>query len=80
MVYIKPDMPINVYACSAYLQQNPSSPWYHQFQIDEKKKPAVGLTCLIINDIAKDDTVKLTDSDTKGTIWNKNTQFRPFPC
>ena len=29
---------------SAYLQQNPSSPWYHQLQIDENNKPAVDMS------------------------------------
>ena len=38
---------------SAYLQQNPSSPWYHQLQIDERNKPAIDLNSLLINDIAK---------------------------
>ena len=26
---------------SVTLQQNPSSPWYHQLQIDENNKPAI---------------------------------------
>ena len=39
---------------SAYLQQNPSSPWYHQLQIDENNKPAVDLNDLLKNTYAKD--------------------------
>ena len=37
---------------SASLQQNPSSPWYHQLQIDERmkdNKPAVDLNDLLKN-------------------------------
>ena len=37
-----------------YLQQNPSSPWYHQLQIDENNKPAVDLNDLLKNTYAKD--------------------------
>ena len=39
---------------SAYLQQNPTSPWYHQLQIDENNKPAVDLNDLLENTYAKD--------------------------
>ena len=45
---------------SAYLQQNPSSPWYPQLQIDERQKLAVDLNDLLKNDIAKGDYCKLT--------------------
>ena len=38
---------------SANLQQNPSSPWYHQLQIDENNKPTIDLNSLLKNDIAK---------------------------
>ena len=38
---------------SATLQQNPSSPWYHQLQIDENNKPAIDLNSLLKNDNAK---------------------------
>ena len=48
------DMPINVYTRSATLQQNPSSPWYHQLQIDENNKPAIDLNDLLKNNIAND--------------------------
>ena len=34
---------------SAHLQQNPSSPWYHQLQVDENNKPAVDLNDLLKN-------------------------------
>ena len=39
---------------SASLQQNPSSPWYHQLQIDEIQQEQVDLTCLLMNHIAKE--------------------------
>ena len=39
---------------SASLQQNPSSPWYHQLQKDGKQKQQVELTCLLINTWPKD--------------------------
>ena len=38
---------------SATLQQNPSSPWYHQLQIDENNKPAIDLNTLLKNEHAK---------------------------
>ena len=38
---------------SANLQQNPSSPWYHQLQVDENNKLAIDLNDLLKNDIAK---------------------------
>ena len=37
----------------ASLQENPSPPWYHQLQIDERQQQQVDLTCLLINDTAK---------------------------
>ena len=38
---------------SATLQQNPSSSWYHQLQIDENNKPAIDLNTLLKNEHAK---------------------------
>ena len=38
---------------SATLQQNPSCPWYHQLQIDERHYQQKDLTSLLLNDIAK---------------------------
>ena len=35
------------------LQQNPSSPWYHQLQIDKNNKPAIDLNTLLKNEHAK---------------------------
>ena len=39
---------------SASLQQIPSSPWYHQLQIDVKQEQQVDLTYLLRNDTAKE--------------------------
>ena len=44
---------------SANLQQNPSSPWCPQLQIDERQKLAVDLNDLLKNDITKGDYCKL---------------------
>ena len=38
---------------SASLQPDPSSPWYHQLQIDERQQQQIDLACLLINHIAK---------------------------
>ena len=68
---------------SAYLQQNQSSPWYHQLQIDENNKPAVDLKDLLKNTYAKDviENVRtLTITSTIWTILNKNPTISPFPC
>ena len=45
---------------SAYLQQNPSSPWCPQMQIDEIQKLAVDLNDLLRDNIAKGYYCKLT--------------------
>ena len=68
---------------SAYLQQNPSSPWYHQLQIDENNKPAVDLNDLLKNTYMPKLLLRnirtLTITSTIWTILNKNPTISPFP-
>ena len=45
---------------SAALQQNPSSPWYHQLQIDARQWQQVDWTCLLTLRVPNETIVDLT--------------------